>query len=144
MALAKSKEGVDVNRSGVPCKSAPHIRSILAELQENEAFFSIDEFGPFAIRAQGGRTLVGPGEMPTVPQYQKSKGSLIITAALELSNNQITYFYSPRKDTGEMLRMLARLIQEHSRKSRIFLSFSRTVTPDTPRKSRKSPGQCHL
>jgi transposase len=100
-----------------------HIRSILAELQENEAFFSIDEFGPFAIRAQGGKALVAPGEIPTVPQYQKSKGSLIMTAALELSRNQITHFYSPRKDTGEMLRMLAKLVQEYKHKSRIYLSW---------------------
>jgi transposase len=100
-----------------------HIRSVLAELRENEAFFSIDEFGPFSVRAQGGRTLVGPGEMPTVPQYQKSKGSLIMTAALELSQNQITYFYSPRKDTGEMLRMLGKLMREYKNKSRIYLSW---------------------
>jgi transposase len=100
-----------------------HIRSILAELQENEVFFSIDEFGPFSIRAQGGKALVAPGEILTVPQYQKSKGSLIMTAALELSRNQITHFYSPRKDTGEMLRMLAKLIHEYKRKSRIYLSW---------------------
>jgi transposase len=100
-----------------------HIQSILAELQETEAFFSIDEFGPFSIRAQGGRALVGPSVIPTVPQYQKSKGSLIMTAALELSQNQITHFYSPRKDTGEMLRMLAELIQQYKRKSRIYLSW---------------------
>jgi transposase len=100
-----------------------HIRSILAELQENEAFFSIDEFGPFAIRAQGGRALVGPNEILTVPQYQKSKGSLIMTAALELSCNQITHFYSPRKDTGEMLRILTKLIHEYKHKSRIYLSW---------------------
>jgi hypothetical protein len=100
-----------------------HIRSILAKLNETEAFFSIDEFGPFSIRAQGGRALVGPGEIPTVPQYQKSKGSLIMTAALELSQNQITHFYSPRKDTGEMLRMLTRLIHEYKQKSRIYLSW---------------------
>jgi hypothetical protein len=61
--------------------------------------------------------------MPTVPQYQKSKGSLIMTAALELSQNQITYFYSPRKDTGEMLRMLGKLMQEYKNKSRIYLSW---------------------
>jgi len=100
-----------------------HIQSILAQLQENEAFFSIDEFGPFAIRAQGGRALVAPGEMPTVPQRQKSKGSLIMTTALELSKNQITYFYSPRKDTGEMLRMLGKLTEQYTHKSRIYLSW---------------------
>ena len=53
---------------------AHHIRSILAELHENEAFFSINEFGPFSVRAQGGRALVGPSEIPTVPLYQKFNG----------------------------------------------------------------------
>jgi transposase len=91
-----------------------HIQSVLASLQDNEAFFSIDEFGPFSIRAQGGKALVPPGEILTVPQHQKSKGSLIMTAALELSQNQITHFYSPRKDTGEMLRMLAKLLQGYN------------------------------
>lgn len=61
--------------------------------------------------------------MPTVPQYQKSKGSLIMTAALELSKNQLTYFYSPRKDTGEMLRMMAVLLNEYGHKTRIYLSW---------------------
>jgi hypothetical protein len=83
----------------------------------------LSETPKFAIRAQGGKALVPPGEILTVPQYQKSKGSLIMTAALELSQNQITHFYSPRKDTGEMLRMLAKLIQEYKQKSRIYLSW---------------------
>ena len=61
--------------------------------------------------------------MPTVPQYQKSKGCLIMTTALELSKNQISYFYSPRKDTGEMLRMLSALVKEYGHKNRIFLSW---------------------
>lgn len=99
------------------------ILSILGELHESEAFFSIDEFGPFVIRAHGGRTLVGPGAMPTIPQRQRSKGSLIMTAALELSSNQLTYFYSSRKDTGEMLRMLAKVREEYADKSRIYLSW---------------------
>ena len=46
-----------------------------------------------------------------------------MTAALELSRNQITHFYSPRKDTAEMLRMLARLIDQYKNKSRIYLSW---------------------
>jgi DDE superfamily endonuclease len=65
---------------------------------------------------------LGPSEIPTVPQYQKSKGSLIMTAALELSRNQITHFYSPRKDTGEMLRMLSKLVQQYKHQSRIYIS----------------------
>jgi hypothetical protein len=46
-----------------------------------------------------------------------------MTTALELSQNQITYFYSARKDTGEMLRMLSRIIREYQQKSRIYLSW---------------------
>jgi transposase len=49
-----------------------HIQCILRELREDEVFFSIDEFGPFSVRAQGGRKLVEPGALLTVPQYQKS------------------------------------------------------------------------
>src|SRR5215211_9362166 len=66
-----------------------HIRSILSELRPDEAFFSIDEFGPFAVKMQPGRALSAPGEQRVVPQWQKSRGCLIMTAALELSSNQV-------------------------------------------------------
>ena len=68
------------------------IKQILATLGPDERFFSIDEFGPFAVKERGGRRFVQADEFPTVPQFQKSKGSLIMTAALELSTNQITHF----------------------------------------------------
>jgi transposase len=58
------------------------IKRILSHLEPNEAFFSIDEFGPFAIKRKGGRKRVGPGEPYVIPQWQKSKGCMIITAAL--------------------------------------------------------------
>src|SRR3954468_15995593 len=99
------------------------IQDILTDLTNDEAFFSIDEFGPFSVRAHTGKALVEPGKILTVPQHQKSKGVLIMTAALELSQNQITYFYSPRKDTGEMLRMLSKLIEQYKQKERLYLSW---------------------
>jgi hypothetical protein len=37
-----------------------------------DRFFSIDEFGPVAIKIHGGRRLVQAGECPTVPQFQKN------------------------------------------------------------------------
>src|SRR5262244_3628056 len=82
------------------------IQSILSALGPNERFFSIDEFGPFAIKMTGGLVLCDPDKVPVIPQYQKSKGSLIVTAALELSTNQVTHFYSAKKDTEEMIRLL--------------------------------------
>jgi hypothetical protein len=40
------------------------IHRILRRLKPTERFFSIDEFGPFAVKQQGGRRWVGPGEHP--------------------------------------------------------------------------------
>jgi transposase len=82
------------------------IKSILSKLQSDEAFFSVDEFGPFTIRLVSGRQLVGPGVLPIVPQWQKSRGHLILTAALELGTNQITHFYSEKKNTMEMIKII--------------------------------------
>ena len=99
------------------------IRSILSNLQPNEAFFSIDEYGPFAVKTKAGRTLVPPGVQPTVPQWQKSRGCVIITAALDLSSNQVTHFYSTKKNTGEMIRMMDVLIDRYAERRKLYLSW---------------------
>src|SRR5246127_2917751 len=83
----------------------------------------LDEFGPFSIKMHGGRSLMKYGELKTVPQWQRSKGSLILTAALELSTNQVTHFYSKKKDTGEMIKLLEILLDEYSGESCIYLSW---------------------
>jgi transposase len=99
------------------------IKKILSNLQLTEKFFSIDEFGPFAVKERGGRRLVLKGKYPSVPQFQRSKGSLIVTAALELSTNQVTHFYSPRKNSVEIMKMLYILIKKYSGCSTIYLSW---------------------
>jgi transposase len=99
------------------------IRSILSDLKADEAFFSIDEYGPFAIKAQPGRALVGPGEERVVPQWQKSRGCLILTAAVELSSNQVTHFYSAKKNTAEMIRMMEVLIGRYGNRRKLYLSW---------------------
>ena len=99
------------------------IKQILSGLKEDEAFFSIDEYGPFAIKRKGGSKRVGPGETYVVPQYQKSKGWLILTAALELSRNRITHFYSLKKNTEEMIKMADLLRAEYRTCRTIYLSW---------------------
>lgn len=99
------------------------IKEILTHLKSNERFFSIDEFGPVAIKKRGGRRLVGPGENPTVPQIQLSKGSLIATTALELATNQVTHFYSTGKNTSEMIKLLNLLLEQYRGCSRLYLSW---------------------
>jgi hypothetical protein len=99
------------------------ITDILSKLKSNESFFSIDEFGPFAIKLHGGRSWTAAGENKIVPQFQKSKGSLILTAALELSTNQITHFYSSNKNTNEMIKLLNILLKQYKEQEKIYLSW---------------------
>jgi transposase len=99
------------------------ITRILSNLGPKEKFFSVDEFGPFSVKIQGGRSLTPPGQTRTFPQYQKSKGSLIITAALELSTNQITHFYSPAKNTAEMIKLLDILVEKYADQECIYFSW---------------------
>jgi transposase len=99
------------------------IQAILSTLGPNERFFSIDEFGPFAVKMQGGRCLMPPGEVRVVPQRQKSKGWLILTGALELSTNQVTHFYSEKKNTAEMIRLLEVLLEQYDGCDKIYLSW---------------------
>jgi len=100
-----------------------NITSILSNLGKNERFFSVDEYGPFSVKIKGGKSLVKNGELKTYPQRQKSKGFLICTAALELSTNQVSHFYSLKKNTEEMIKLLELLLVQYSDQERIFFSW---------------------
>jgi transposase len=99
------------------------IRTILSGLRPDEAFFSIDEYGPFAVKMKPGLTLTAPGEQRIVPQWQKSRGCLLMTAALELSGNQLTHFYSAKKNTAEMIRMMDVLVDQYRDRRKLYLSW---------------------
>lgn len=99
------------------------VQAILSNLASDEAFFSIDEFGPFAVKMKQGLMLDPPGPHRVVPQWQKSKGCMIMTAALELSSNQVTHFYSDRKNTTEMIRMMDALLDRYADRRILYLSW---------------------
>lgn len=101
-----------------------HIQRILQQLKPNEKFFSIDEYGPVGIRIKGGRTLKHSADSPDiVPEKQKCKGFIICTAALELATNQVTHFYSQKKNTFEMIRLIEVLIVEYADQERLYLCW---------------------
>ena len=107
------------------CTKVEAIKKILSELAPDEAFFSIDEYGPFAVKKKGGIKRVAPGQEYVVPQWQKSKGWMILTAALELSSNQVTHFYSRVKNTEEMIKMADILRAQYRTCRTIYLSWMR-------------------
>ena len=53
----------------------------------------------------------------------KTSGTVIMTAALELSTNQITHFYSPAKNTVEMIRLLDLLVEQCAGHRTLYFSW---------------------
>jgi hypothetical protein len=99
------------------------IKVVLAGLSADEAFFSIDELGPIAVKMRAGRSLQLPGQVRTVPQWQKSRGAFILTAALDLANNQVIFFFSDRKNTDETIRLVDRLRNIYAGYRQLYLSW---------------------
>ena len=104
-------------------KMAPVAMGPRATVAQSACVRAHDEFGPFAVKMKPGRMLTAPGKQRVVPQWQKSKGCLIITAALELSGNQVTHFYSKKKNTAEMIRLMETLIDQYRDRRKIYLSW---------------------
>ena len=48
---------------------------------------------------------------------------MIMTAALDLSGNQVTHFYSAKKNTGEMIRMMDILVERYAERRKLYLSW---------------------
>jgi len=98
------------------------VKGILSTLKTDEKFFSIDEFGPFAVKMITGWSFQAVGEIKLVAQMQKSKGWLICTAAIELSTNQVTHFYSLKKDSDEMIKLIDTLINQYPNDKKLYIS----------------------
>jgi transposase len=118
----KAKEVLTSNDPDYKAKVAV-VTGILARLKPDERFFSVDEFGPLAIKKRVGRRFVKDGERPVIPQFQRSKGTLTMTAALELSTNQVTHFYSPAKNSGETIKLLRLLTKRYEDARTLFITW---------------------
>lgn len=99
------------------------VLSTLQNLKPDELFFFIDELGPLRVKKYGGRTFVAKGDTPTVPQLQANKGSITMAGALSATANQVTWLFSPAKDTQSMIDLIEILFNQHFTATRIFLTW---------------------
>jgi hypothetical protein len=108
-----------------PCfrEKVDFIKNILSNLGPRERFFSIDEMGPVSVKLKGGHSYQAIDDIKIIPAFQKSRGRLIVTAAIELSANQVNHFYSPRKDTNEMIRLIQVLVAAYPDTDTLYLSW---------------------
>jgi len=58
-----------------------------------------------------------------VPEKQKSKGIIICTAALEPSTNQVTWLYSEKKNTFEMIKLIEMLVAQYPDEETLYLCW---------------------
>jgi len=99
------------------------IQKTLSVLGEKERFFSIDEYGPCSVRPKGGRQLAVRGEQPVYQKVDRGKGWFICTCALELATNQLTWFYSRKKNTEEMIKLIEILVYQYKDQEKLYLSW---------------------
>lgn len=95
----------------------------LHDLKEGELFFFIDEAGPYQVKQYGGRSLVVKDEHPAVPEYQKTRGSMQLIAALEAVTNQVSWSFIRSKNTDNIVFMLEQLCALSRSAPRIFVTW---------------------
>ncbi len=102
----------------------------LHAVKENEAFFFIDEMGPYRVRKYGGKALVPKGKTRKAPEFQKDKGAVHAVAALEAYTNQLTWLFIDHKDAGSIIALLELLKEKYRSKKRLFLTWDAISTHD--------------
>ena len=95
----------------------------LRRMKLDEAFFFIDEAGPYSVKKYGGVALASKDETRTLPERQKSKGKVQFIAALEAMTNQVSWRFIENKGTDSIIMMIETLRLEYMNRSKLFLTW---------------------
>ena len=95
----------------------------LQNLEPGDLFFFVDELGPLRVKKHGGRTIVRKDELPRIPKIQPDKGSLTMAAALSATANQVTWLYTPAKDSRAMVTLIELLFNQHMSAKRLYITW---------------------
>ena len=96
---------------------------VLQGLKEGDAFFFIDEAGPWRVKKYGGKALTAPGTTRVIPEVQESKGCVYLICALEALTNQVTWGFIKGKTVGALLGLLEMLREKYRSCSRIYFTW---------------------
>jgi len=95
----------------------------LQNLEPGDLFFFVDELGPLRVKKHGGRIIVRKDELPRIPKIQPDKGSLTMAAALSATANQVTWLYTPAKDSKAMVNLIELLFNQHTSARRLYITW---------------------
>ncbi len=95
----------------------------LHNLQPEEAFFFIDEAGPWKVKRYGGKELVVKSTKIIESEIQGSKGSVSFIAALDAMVFQAHWQYISNKNTSMLISFLTLLRQKHAAYKKIIWTW---------------------
>lgn len=95
----------------------------LHNLGRNDAFFFIDEGGPYAVKKWGGKSLTPKGTTKVVPQSQKPKGRVLFIGALDALKNQVNLFFITSKNTAAVVTLIKVLFYKYQGYSTLYLTW---------------------
>jgi len=109
-------------------KKVDKVLTTLRNTKENEAFFFVDEMGPYRVKKYGGKSLVKRDSTPLVPGKQKTKGKIQAIAALEAFSNQMTWKFIETKDAAMVVLLFEMLRTKYKNKKRLFITWDAIST----------------
>ncbi len=95
----------------------------LRNLGPNDAFFFIDEAGPWQVKKYGGKSLTPKGTIKTYPQFQIPKGRVTFIAALDAIKNQVAWLFAKSKDTSAVISLIKILFEKYHGYSTLYLTW---------------------
>jgi len=99
------------------------VLSVLERLDTDEAFFFVDEVGPYRVKKYGGKFLMAPGETTTIPERQKSKGRVQFVAALDAVLNQVFWIFTGDKSSSSLITLMQSLVVRYSSYRNIYFTW---------------------
>ncbi len=104
-------------------RKAQKVLDTLRGLGPSEAFFFIDEAGPWQVKKYGGESFTPKGTTKIYPRFQKSKGQVTFIAALDAVGNQISWLFTKGKDTGGIIDIIRVLYYSYCECSTLYLTW---------------------
>ncbi len=104
-------------------RKAQKVLDTLRGLGPSEAFFFIDEAGPWQVKKYGGESFTPKGTTKIYPRFQKSKGQVTFIAALDAVGNQISWLFTKGKDTGGIIDIIRVLYYSYRECSALYLTW---------------------
>lgn len=99
------------------------VLSALQNLRQGEAFFFVDEAGPWAVKKYGGKSLTPKDEIKIFPQFQKTRGRVTFIGALNAVENKMIWLFTRSKDTSAVSALIKILFFKYRHLSKIILTW---------------------